>query len=80
MELVDLAYVEDKDAEVDFNIVMTGSGRFVEVQGTGEEATFSGEQLQNLIGLGSQAIRRITTLQEAFLAKQLGSMRPLAKA
>src|SRR5437764_12381098 len=39
-ELLDLAYLEDKDAQVDFNIVMTGRGQFVEVQGAGEEATF----------------------------------------
>ena len=50
-ELLDLAYVEDKDAEVDFNVVMTGQGRFVEVQGNGEETTFSGAQLQSLIAL-----------------------------
>ena len=41
VELLDLEYVEDKDAEVDLNLVMTGSGQFIEVQGTGEEATFS---------------------------------------
>jgi len=39
--LLDLEYSEDKDAEVDFNVVMTGSGRYVEVQGGGEEATFA---------------------------------------
>ena len=39
--LLDLDYAEDVDAEVDMNVVMTGGGRFVEVQGTGEEATFS---------------------------------------
>src|SRR5262245_41025209 len=43
-ELLDLEYREDKDAEVDFNIVMTGSGRYVEVQGGGEEATFARDQ------------------------------------
>src|SRR5205085_1752490 len=40
-ELLDLEYVEDRDAEVDFNVVMTGAGQFIEIQGTGEEATFS---------------------------------------
>jgi len=44
-ELLDLDYSEDKDAEVDCNVVMTGQGRFVEVQGAGEESTFSHEQL-----------------------------------
>src|SRR6059036_1268363 len=42
-ELLDLEYREDRDAEVDFNLVMTGAGRFVEVQGSGEEATFTRE-------------------------------------
>src|SRR5437588_9693462 len=46
---LDLEYVEDRDAEVDMNLVMTGSGRFVEVQGTGEEATFTADQLRRLI-------------------------------
>src|SRR5690349_4351656 len=50
-ELIDLAYVEDRDAEVDFNIVMTGRGQFVEVQGSGEESTFSPEQLTSLVAL-----------------------------
>src|SRR5271166_4757198 len=43
--LLDLAYAEDKDADVDLNLVMTGSGEFIEVQGAGEEATFSQAQL-----------------------------------
>jgi ribonuclease PH len=71
-ERVDLEYVEDKDAEVDMNLVMTGGGRFIEVQGAGEEATFSAEQLQNLIQLGTQAIRHVTELQKA----ALGAMWP----
>jgi ribonuclease PH len=70
-ELLDLAYVEDKDAEVDFNIVMTGRGQFVEVQGSGEEATFSQAQLDSLLGLAQQGLKELTALQTAFLAKQL---------
>src|SRR5882672_28337 len=50
-ELLDLAYVEDKDAEVDANVVMTGRGQFVEVQSSGEESTFSHEQLEQLLAL-----------------------------
>jgi ribonuclease PH len=69
--LLDLAYVEDKDAEVDFNIVMTGQGRFVEVQGTGEESTFSHEQLHALLDLGQKGLKEISALQAAFLARQL---------
>src|SRR3954463_6623433 len=72
-ELLDLAYVEDKDAEVDFNIVMTGRGQFVEVQGTGEEATFSQEQLGSLITLAQGGLKELSALQTAFLTKQLFS-------
>jgi len=70
-ELLDLSYVEDKDAEVDFNVVMTGQGRFVEVQGNGEEATFSEEQLHSLLALARNGLRRLTDLQNDFLATQV---------
>ena len=70
-ELLDLAYVEDKDAEVDFNIVMTGQGKFVEVQGSGEEATFTQEQLTSLIALSQKGLKEISALQTGFLTKQL---------
>jgi ribonuclease PH len=70
-ELLDLAYVEDRDASVDFNVVMTGRGQFVEVQGSGEEATFSNEQLQSLLVLAQKGLRDLAALQTAFLAKHL---------
>ena len=70
-ELLDLAYVEDKDAEVDFNIVMTGRGQFVEVQGSGEEATFSNDQLQSLLVLAQKGMKELHGLQTAFLTQQL---------
>jgi len=70
-ELLDLAYVEDKDAEVDFNVVMTGRGQFVEVQGSGEEATFSPAQLTSLVALAQGGLREISALQTSFLAKRL---------
>lgn len=70
-ELLDLAYVEDKDAEVDFNIVMTGRGQFVEVQGSGEEATFSHDQLTRLIALGQVGLKEVASLQTGFLTRQL---------
>jgi ribonuclease PH len=69
--LLDLAYVEDRDAEVDFNVVMTGQGQFVEVQGTGEEATFSHEQLNGLLELAKRGLVQVASLQAAFLARQL---------
>ncbi|HZL46040.1 MAG TPA: ribonuclease PH [Opitutaceae bacterium] len=70
-ELLDLAYVEDKDAEVDCNVVMTGRGQFVEVQGTGEEATFSHEQLQQLLALAQKGLEDLAGLQTAFLTRHL---------
>jgi ribonuclease PH len=69
--LLDLAYVEDKDAQVDFNVVMTGQGQFVEVQGTGEESTFSHAQLDELLALAQKGLKEISALQAAFLARQL---------
>ncbi len=63
--VLDLPYEEDKDAEVDANIVMTGSAKFVEVQAGGEEATFDGTQLSELISLAKKGIGEITALQNA---------------
>jgi ribonuclease PH len=73
VELLDLDYSEDKDAEVDLNLVMTGLGQFVEVQGTGEEATFSRGQLDRMLKLGKLGIDAITARQRA----ALGSNWPL---
>jgi ribonuclease PH len=70
-ELLDLNYVEDKDAEVDANVVMTGRGQFVEVQSSGEESTFSPEQLQSLLALAQKGLKDLSALQTAFLTKQL---------
>ncbi len=70
-ELLDLNYVEDKDAEVDANIVMTGRGQFVEVQSSGEESTFSPEQLQGLLTLAQKGLKDLAALQTAFLTRQL---------
>ncbi len=67
IELLDLEYVEDRDAEVDMNLVMTGSGQFVEVQGSGEEATFTRGQLDRLLKLGKVGIDAITAKQRATL-------------
>jgi ribonuclease PH len=66
-ERLDLEYVEDRDAEVDMNLVMTGSGRFIEVQGAGEETTFSADQLLKLIQLGTAGVAEVTRLQRAAL-------------
>ena len=62
--LLDLDYVEDRDAQVDANVVMTGSGRFVEVQSTGEEATYSADQLQQILSLCTKGIQELTAHQQ----------------
>jgi len=64
---LDLEYVEDVAADVDLNLVMTGAGAFIEVQGTGEEATFSRDELNRLLELGEAGIRSITAAQRAAL-------------
>jgi ribonuclease PH len=68
-ERLDLDYAEDKDADVDLNLVMTGSGRIVEVQGAGEEATFTRKQLDRLIDLGTRGVEQITAEQRRALGK-----------
>jgi ribonuclease PH len=65
--LLDLPYEEDHRAAVDMNLVMTGAGRFVEVQGTAEGATFSDRQLSQLITLGRVGLSRLTSLQRRTL-------------
>ncbi|HEY1861021.1 MAG TPA: ribonuclease PH [Gemmataceae bacterium] len=67
--LLDLDYGEDKDADVDLNLVMTGAGQFIEVQGTGEEATFSRAQLDRLLKLGELGIQAITSTQRQALGR-----------
>jgi ribonuclease PH len=61
--LLDLNYAEDSTAEVDMNVVMTGSGEFVEVQGTAEQNPFSRAHLDALLALAEQGIRRLVDLQ-----------------
>jgi ribonuclease PH len=64
---LDLEYVEDRDADVDMNLVMTGSGKFIEVQGSGEEATFNRPQLDRLIDLGESGIKTVAAAQKKCL-------------
>jgi ribonuclease PH len=66
--VLDLNYVEDSAAEVDMNIVMTGAGRFVEVQGTAEQAPFGREQLAELLALAELGIGRLVALQRQAMA------------
>ena len=65
----DLDYPEDRDATVDANIVMTGSGQFVEVQSSGEEATFSRTQLNELLALAEKGVYELVDLQKAQLLR-----------
>jgi ribonuclease PH len=67
--MLDLAYAEDARAEVDMNVVATGAGRFVEVQGTGEESTFSVDELSQLTALGLQGIAALGALQQRAIAE-----------
>lgn len=64
---LDLNYAEDASAEVDLNLVMTGAGTFVEVQGTGEKGTFSDAQLAALLALGRAGIAQLLAAQQAAL-------------
>jgi len=66
--MLDLPYIEDAHAEVDMNVVMTGSGTYVEVQGTAEGAAFSRGDLDAMLGLAEKGIARITELQREVLA------------
>lgn len=65
--LLDLCYEEDKDASVDMNLVMTEKLDFVEVQGSGEEAVFSQEELSAMLDLGRSGIRELLTIQQTIL-------------
>jgi ribonuclease PH len=65
--LLDLDYVEDKDAETDMNVVMTSRGRFIEVQASGEESTFSPAQFSALLKLAAAGIRKLAALQRKAL-------------
>src|SRR5262249_48257144 len=67
LELLDLDYLEDRDADVDLNLVMTGAGQLVEVQAGGEEATFSLEQLGRLLELGKRGVDALTRGQREAL-------------
>lgn len=65
--LLDLCYEEDSNAEVDFNIVMTSRGRFVEVQGTGERSVFSKSEMDRMIRLATMGIRQLIDIQRKVL-------------
>ena len=66
--LLDLAYDEDSQAEVDMNVVMTGAGAFVELQATAEKSAFADDRLAEMIALARQGIRELIEAQERVLA------------
>ncbi|EXX89406.1 ribonuclease PH [Paenibacillus darwinianus] len=65
--MLDLNYEEDSKAKVDMNVVMTGTGKFVEIQGTGEDAPFSRDELQKLLSLSEEGIRTLIEKQKEAL-------------
>jgi len=69
--MLDLDYVEDKEAAVDFNLVLTEDGQFVEIQGSGEESTFSDSEFQAMLALGKKGVVDLIALQREALAKIL---------
>ena len=67
--VLDLDYAEDSKAETDMNIVMTQSGGFIELQGTGEDGHFTNSQLQEMIALAESGIQQLIKLQQQSLIK-----------
>jgi ribonuclease PH len=65
--LLDLAYDEDSRAQVDMNVVMTGAGRYVEIQATAEGRPFAGDEMQRLLGLAAAGIRQLSEYQQSLL-------------
>lgn len=68
--MLDLNHAEDSSASVDMNVVMTGQGQFVEIQGTGEEATFDQSQLGQMLELAKKGVTELTSLQQQALAAE----------
>ncbi len=69
--MLDLSFREDSNAEVDMNVVMTGSGNFVEIQGTAEGRPFTPEQMESMLGAAKQGIREIIDYQKSLLLRGL---------
>ncbi|MGR3318924.1 MAG: ribonuclease PH [Candidatus Anammoxibacter sp.] len=65
--MLDLSYIEDSNADVDMNIVFTGSGEFVEIQGTAEKRTFNDEQLAMMLNYAKKGIKELTDIQTKVL-------------
>jgi ribonuclease PH len=72
--VLDLAYAEDSEADVDFNVVGTASGLFVELQGTAERRPFSEEKLIELLALARKGLKRLASLQDEVLERHLAGI------
>jgi ribonuclease PH len=70
--MLDLAYSEDVRAETDMNVVVTGSGKFVEVQGTAEGVPFDRDELNALLDVALKGTSELTLIQQAILAEVAG--------
>jgi len=66
--VLDLNYIEDSRASVDMNVVMTEKGEFVEIQGSGEESTFTESEMAQMLTLAKKGIQDLTTFQKSVLA------------
>lgn len=73
--MLDLNYVEDSMADVDMNVVMTGAGKFVEVQGTAEEVPFDKEQLDQMLQLAMRGIEKLVDLQRQLLGTRINGLK-----
>ena len=71
--VLDLDYIEDSDCDTDMNVVMTGSGGFVEIQGTAEGAAFTQEQMNAMLALAGKGIKQLVAAQKAALETRNGS-------
>ncbi|WP_141431960.1 ribonuclease PH [Bacillus sp. 03113] len=71
---LDLNYSEDSSAQVDMNVVMTGNSEFVELQGTGEESTFSYQELQSLLEVAQKGLNEVIQVQKGALGEQITEM------
>jgi ribonuclease PH len=74
-EILDLCYVEDSNADVDMNVVMTEKGEFIEIQGTSEGLTFQRSQMNSLLDLAEHGISKLIELQKEILADRLKDLK-----
>ncbi len=74
--LLDLSYKEDSNAEVDMNVIMTGRGEFIEIQGTAEQRPFTRQQMDILLDLARKGIKELISVQKKLLGSELDQLTP----